>query len=166
MTHLTSEYHVHCSLTDERWHSLKAISEERRHVLEGLVDDLEGFKVTYEALTAWLSSKDKMVSALGPLATDLSMLNTQLQQVQVGTNFIYYYIATSYWLVQLYAVLTSTDMWQNPTMMYQNMNGYPAAFLLKLLQFLLPTAVARGDEHPAAPVRAIQLVRSVYPGQG
>ena len=72
-----------CLFTDERWRGLKAISEERGHLLEELVDDLKSFKTTQDSLTAWLAQKDKMVSVLGPLATDPPMLSTQLQQVQV-----------------------------------------------------------------------------------
>ena len=71
-------------VVDERWRAMKAISEEQLRQLKMLVDNLAKFKETHNNLTAWLAQKDKMVSVLGPLATEPNMVSTQLQQVQVS----------------------------------------------------------------------------------
>ena len=69
--------------TEKRWGSLKEISEERGRSLEEMVDDLRGFRDSYGQLSSWLAGKERMVSVLGPLATEPSMLSNQQQQVQV-----------------------------------------------------------------------------------
>ncbi len=75
-----------CVIVEKRWGNLKGISEERRKSLETLVDDLKDFRVSHDQLAEWLGQKEKMVTILGPIATEPAMVNTQLQQVQVHSN--------------------------------------------------------------------------------
>ena len=51
--------------------------------LETLVDDLKDFRETHNSLASWLAQKEKMVTVLGPVATEPAMVNNQLQQVKV-----------------------------------------------------------------------------------
>ena len=68
---------------EKRWTSLKEISDDRRKSLETLVDDLKDFRETHDSLASWLAQKEKMVTVLGPVATEPAMVNNQLQQVKV-----------------------------------------------------------------------------------
>lgn len=52
--------------------------------MEGMVDDLRDFRECNEQLVGWLAQKEKMVTVLGPMATEPAMVNNQLQQVQVS----------------------------------------------------------------------------------
>ena len=69
---------------EKRWTSLKEISDDRRKSLETLVDDLKDFRETNDSLSSWLAQKEKMVTVLGPVATEPAMVNNQLQQVKVS----------------------------------------------------------------------------------
>ncbi len=69
---------------EKRWTSLKEISDDRRRSLENLVDDLKDFREGHDNLAAWLAQKEKMMTVLGPVATEPSMVNNQLQQVKVS----------------------------------------------------------------------------------
>ena len=69
---------------EKRWTSLKEISDDRRKSLETLVDDLKDFRETHDSLSSWLAQKEKMVTVLGPVATEPAMVNNQLQQVKVS----------------------------------------------------------------------------------
>ena len=65
-------------------HHQQEISEDRRKSLEALVEDLKEFRDSHDSLAAWLAQKDKMVTVLGPVATEPAMVNNQLQQVKVN----------------------------------------------------------------------------------
>lgn len=63
--------------------NLKHLSEEQRQLLTERLEDLKGFKSLHDQLVSWLAQKEKMVSVLGPVATEPAMVKHQLQQVQV-----------------------------------------------------------------------------------
>ncbi len=73
---------------EKRWTSLKEISDDRRRSLDNLVDDLKDFREGHDNLAAWLAQKEKMMTVLGPVATEPSMVNNQLQQVKVCIYFV------------------------------------------------------------------------------
>lgn len=50
-----------------------------------MVEDLRNFREAYSNLSSWLAGKERMVSVLGPVATEPSMLDNQQQQVQVSS---------------------------------------------------------------------------------
>jgi soluble cytochrome b562 len=81
-----SDVAYHCS-TEDRWDALKATSSERRKSLDSLVTDLKGFRDGHDQLVKWLDQKAKMLAVLGPVASEPTMANTQLQQVQVRIIF-------------------------------------------------------------------------------
>ena len=62
------------------------MSEEQKMNLEELVDELKNFTDSYDNLSTWLAQKEKMVAVLGPMATDPTMVTTQLQQVEVSSS--------------------------------------------------------------------------------
>ena len=64
--------------------NLKHLSAEQRQLLTERLEDLKEFKSLHDQLMGWLAHKDKMVSVLGPVATQPAMVKHQLQQVQVG----------------------------------------------------------------------------------
>lgn len=72
--------------SDNKWSNLKAASEERRKALEDIVNDLQDFKESGDSLGTWLAQKDKMVAVLGPLATESTMIDNQLEQVKVANT--------------------------------------------------------------------------------
>jgi len=72
-----------CHISELRWAELKTMSEEQKQNLEELVEELKNFSESYDSLSTWLAQKEKMVSVLGPMATEPAMVNTQLQQVEV-----------------------------------------------------------------------------------
>lgn len=49
-----------------------------------MVSDLQDFHDSQQQLTTWLAQKDKMLTVLGPLATDKAMINNQQEQVKVS----------------------------------------------------------------------------------
>jgi hypothetical protein len=48
-----------------------------------MVDDLKAFEASHCQITSWLAQKDKMLSFLGPMATDPAMIRSQMQQLEV-----------------------------------------------------------------------------------
>ena len=99
------------SFTEERWSALTSASEGQRKSLESLVDKLREFSDIHDQLVAWLIQKDRMITALGTLASEPNLAKSQLQQVQVSTrqlflisylaNFTIYY-CTKYKKMYLY----------------------------------------------------------------
>ena len=71
-------------LSEERWRAVHSLSRRNVHALEEMQQDLADFQQTRAQLASWLAQKDKMVTVLGPLATEPAMIRTQLEQVQVG----------------------------------------------------------------------------------
>ena len=67
----------------ERWEALSTASTLRKVELQHTLDELRRFEANFEQLRTWLNQKQKMVVALGPLATDPAMIQHQLTQVQV-----------------------------------------------------------------------------------
>lgn len=63
----------------ERFKDLQARLKERLNFLSEMKDFLD----SEDSLKAWLNSKDKMMSVLGPIASDPRMVQMQAQQVQV-----------------------------------------------------------------------------------
>ncbi|CAG5121104.1 unnamed protein product, partial [Candidula unifasciata] len=68
---------------DEKWHELRAVSEERRKGLEDAVSDLRDFREHEEQLIKWFGQKEKLMNVLGPVAMEQSLLRSQMEQVQV-----------------------------------------------------------------------------------
>ncbi|XP_076629248.1 dystonin-like protein short stop isoform X11 [Colletes latitarsis] len=62
-----------------RWRSFSERCKDRIKFL----DDVKDFYDTSEGLVSWLGSKEKMLSALGPISADPRMVASQVQQVQV-----------------------------------------------------------------------------------
>ena len=60
------------------------MSEERRKGLEDAVGDLRDFREFEEQLTRWFSQKEKLMDVLGPVATEPSLLRSQMEQVKVS----------------------------------------------------------------------------------
>ena len=71
-----------CS-SDDAWHGLRAMSEERRAALEDAVGDLRDFRECEEQLNKWFSQKEKLMDVLGPVAMEPSLLKSQMEQVKV-----------------------------------------------------------------------------------
>ena len=69
--------------TDDKWHGLRASSEQRRKSLEDMVSDLRDMREHEEQLMRWLAQKERMLDVLGPVAMEPAMLASQLQQVKV-----------------------------------------------------------------------------------
>jgi len=47
------------------------------------MEDMKDFHDTHDNLSGWLSAKDRMMTALGPILSDSRMVQSQVQQVQV-----------------------------------------------------------------------------------
>lgn len=62
-----------------RWKDLQDRCKARSKFLE----DVKDFHDTHDQLSAWLTAKDRMMSVLGPIASDPRLVHNQLQQVQV-----------------------------------------------------------------------------------
>ncbi|XP_037296445.1 microtubule-actin cross-linking factor 1 isoform X21 [Manduca sexta] len=62
-----------------RWKALHDAFKDKIRLMEEMKD----FHDTYSNLSQWLSAKDRMMAALGPISTDSRMVHTQVQQVQV-----------------------------------------------------------------------------------
>ena len=62
-----------------RWKDLMDRCKARSKFLE----DCKDFHDTHDQLSAWLTAKDRMMSVLGPIASDPRLVHNQLQQVQV-----------------------------------------------------------------------------------
>ena len=88
--------------TEDRWASLKEISEERGRSLDEMVSDLKGFSDSHDRLAEWLTQKEKMVSFLGPIAIEPIMLENQVKQVEVSTGIGVFKIFVLYpeWLLK------------------------------------------------------------------
>lgn len=46
------------------------------------MEEMKDFHDTHNNLTQWLNSKDRMMTALGPISSDSRMVQTQVQQVR------------------------------------------------------------------------------------
>ncbi|KAL8599003.1 hypothetical protein ACOMHN_006812 [Nucella lapillus] len=68
---------------DDKWHGLRASSEQRRKSLEDMVSDLRDLRELEEQLMRWIGQKDRMLDVLGPVAMEPAMLASQLEQVKV-----------------------------------------------------------------------------------
>ncbi|XP_041359579.1 microtubule-actin cross-linking factor 1, isoforms 1/2/3/5-like isoform X10 [Gigantopelta aegis] len=68
---------------DDKWHGLRASSEQKRKMLEDVVTDLQNLRENGEQLTKWLSQKEKMMDVLGPVAVEPSLVQNQRDQVKV-----------------------------------------------------------------------------------
>ncbi|KAF9423413.1 hypothetical protein HW555_001222, partial [Spodoptera exigua] len=62
-----------------RWKALHDAFKDKIRLMEEMKD----FHDTYSNLSVWLSAKDRMMAALGPISSDSRMVQTQVQQVQV-----------------------------------------------------------------------------------
>lgn len=79
------KYMLHLYSPDDKWHGLRATSEEHRKSLEDAVSDLRDFREHEGQLTKWIGQKEKLMDVLGPVAMEPSLLNSQLEQVKVKT---------------------------------------------------------------------------------
>lgn len=66
-------------LVNDRYKELQGRLKDRLSFLEHTKDFLD----SHDALNNWLNSKDKMMTVLGPIASDPRMVQMQAQQVQV-----------------------------------------------------------------------------------
>ncbi|XP_046365478.2 microtubule-actin cross-linking factor 1-like isoform X10 [Haliotis rufescens] len=71
------------SQLDDKWHGLRATSEQRRKSLEDMVSHLRSLRENGDLLNKWLTQKEKMLDVLGPVATEPALIQTQLDQVKV-----------------------------------------------------------------------------------
>ena len=62
-----------------RWRDLQDRCKARAKFLE----DGKEFYDTHDQLATWLAAKDRMVSVLGTIASDMRLIQNQLQHVQV-----------------------------------------------------------------------------------
>lgn len=69
----------HLASVSGRWKDLQDRCKARSKFLE----DVKDFHDTHDQLSAWLIAKDRMMSVLGPIASDPRLVHNQLQQVQV-----------------------------------------------------------------------------------
>lgn len=67
------------TLVSDRWKDLQDRCKARCKFLE----DVKDFHDTHDQLAAWLVAKERMMSVLGPIASDPRLVHNQLQQVQV-----------------------------------------------------------------------------------
>jgi len=74
---------VHSYFSEDRWKSVQQGSLSRCIALEGIEANLANFTEQSQFLKSWLNQKEKMLNVLGPLATEPSMVKSQLHQVQV-----------------------------------------------------------------------------------
>ncbi|KAI5641273.1 spectrin repeat domain-containing protein [Phthorimaea operculella] len=72
---------LHSEMEDvaSRWKALHDAFKDRIRLMEELKD----FHDTHSNLSGWLNSKERMMTALGPISSDSRMVQTQVQQVQV-----------------------------------------------------------------------------------
>ncbi|XP_047520522.1 dystonin isoform X33 [Pieris napi] len=72
---------LHDELQDvaSRWKALHDAFKEKIQLMEEMKDLLD----THSSLSGWLSAKERMMTALGPISSDSRMVQTQVQQVQV-----------------------------------------------------------------------------------
>ncbi|KAK3864233.1 hypothetical protein Pcinc_030068 [Petrolisthes cinctipes] len=71
--------HDQVDLVNDRFKELQGRLKDRITFLEGTKDFLD----SYDSLNTWLISKDRMMTVLGPIASDPRMVQMQAQQVQV-----------------------------------------------------------------------------------
>lgn len=83
---LQNYMHTHLTVTDDKWHGLRALSEQQRKGLEDMVSDLRDMREHEQQLTLWLAQKDRMLDVLGPVAMEPNMLASQMEQVKVNTS--------------------------------------------------------------------------------
>ncbi|XP_017784158.1 PREDICTED: dystonin isoform X28 [Nicrophorus vespilloides] len=62
-----------------RWKRLNDVCKDQMEFMENMKE----FHDTHDSLAAWLNSKDKMFTVLGPISSDPRMVQSQVQQVQV-----------------------------------------------------------------------------------
>lgn len=53
-----------------------------------LMEEMKDFHDTHSNLSQWLSAKDRMMAALGPISSDSRMVQTQVQQVRSQTCIV------------------------------------------------------------------------------
>ncbi|CAK1543368.1 unnamed protein product [Leptosia nina] len=72
---------LHDELQDvtSRWKALHDAFKDKVQLMEEMKDLLD----THSSLALWLSAKERMMNALGPISSDSRMVQTQVQQVQV-----------------------------------------------------------------------------------
>ncbi|XP_063388361.1 microtubule-actin cross-linking factor 1 [Cydia fagiglandana] len=72
---------LHDAMEDvvSRWRNLHDACKDKIRLMEEVKD----FQDTHSNLSSWLLSKDRMMTALGPISSDSRMVQTQVQQVQV-----------------------------------------------------------------------------------
>ena len=83
---VTKELLSNYTAADDKWHGLRASSEQRRKGLEDMVSDLRDLREHEEQLMRWLGQKDRMLDVLGPVAMEPAMLASQLEQVKVRSR--------------------------------------------------------------------------------
>lgn len=67
------------AVVSNRWKDL----QDRCKARSKFVEDVKDFHDTHDQLSTWLTAKDRMMSVLGPIASDPRLVHNQLQQVQV-----------------------------------------------------------------------------------
>ncbi|XP_050668123.1 dystonin isoform X25 [Leptidea sinapis] len=72
---------LHDELQDitSRWKTMHDALKDKIQLMEEMKDLLD----THNSLSQWLSAKERMMAALGPISSDSRMVSTQVQQVQV-----------------------------------------------------------------------------------
>ena len=71
-------------ISEDRWKGVQQASLARCMSLEGIEANLAHFTESSHFLSTWLQQKEKMLTALGPIATEPNMVKSQLHQVQVN----------------------------------------------------------------------------------
>lgn len=92
-----------------RWKDLQERCKARCKFLE----DGKDFHDTHDQLAAWLIAKDRMMSVLGPIASDPRLVHNQLQQVQVLREE--FKVLIYYFFLYFYKASILTSLSFNPT---------------------------------------------------
>ena len=78
--------------------------------LEGIEANLAHFTESSHFLSTWLQQKEKMLTALGPIATEPNMVKSQLHQVQVNKFTITRFSALFYRKYEIYEYFVVSNM--------------------------------------------------------
>ena len=61
---------------------MRDVSADRTATLQETIADIERFAHLHADMTQWLAQKERMCALLGPMATEPSMVATQVEQVR------------------------------------------------------------------------------------
>ena len=100
---------------------MKVASEQQRKVLEDIVNDIRIYKDAGVNLQKWIAQKEKMVSVLGPVATDPSMVKNQLEQVKVFYYKLFKSNLSSHCLCNIYLIFLQLTFFQKVKFLIMNL---------------------------------------------